>query len=122
MTPEQKKDLVKAIHQHSPSTFSHGDCIGADEEAHYIARAYSLSIIVRPANLPRQRAYVSGPFLKIYLPEDPLIRNRKLVDDCDLLIAAPSGPEILRSGTWSTVRYARKTKKEVKILCAKPRM
>jgi len=32
------------------------------------------------------------------------------------MIAAPSGPETLRSGTWSTVRYARSKAKEVYIL------
>ena len=39
-----------------------------------------------------------------------LTRNRNLVVESDILIALTQNPELeqLRSGTWSTVRYARK--------------
>jgi hypothetical protein len=41
------------------------------------------------------------------LPErEYLQRNRDIVDATDVLLAAPDGPERVRSGTWSTVRYA----------------
>jgi hypothetical protein len=39
--------------------------------------------------------------------KDFLERNRDIVDRVEILIAAPEGPEVQRSGTWSTVRYAR---------------
>jgi predicted Rossmann fold nucleotide-binding protein DprA/Smf involved in DNA uptake len=45
-----------------------------------------------------------------------LVRNRAIVNSSGLLIAAPAGEEILRSGTWSTVRYARSKDKRVRIL------
>ena len=41
-------------------------------------------------------------------PRDYLDRNKDIVNNCDLLIAAPKeNTEVLRSGTWSTVRYAK---------------
>jgi outer membrane protein insertion porin family len=46
----------------------------------------------------------------------PLDRNRAIVDSCDVLIACPKGPEEQRSGTWATVRYARKQKKRIVII------
>jgi hypothetical protein len=40
-------------------------------------------------------------------PEAPyLLRNRQICDEVDVLLAAPDGAERVRSGTWSTVRYA----------------
>ena len=42
-------------------------------------------------------------------PKGYLDRNHDIVDAADVLIAAPSGTtEKRRSGTWATVRYARK--------------
>lgn len=46
-------------------------------------------------------------------PLPPLERNRNIVNACDVLLACPKGPEELRSGTWSTVRFARKCGKRV---------
>ena len=38
-----------------------------------------------------------------------LLRNRRIVEAVDLLVAAPATDrEIQRSGTWATVRYARR--------------
>jgi arginase family enzyme len=37
-----------------------------------------------------------------------LERNEDIVRDTDFLIACPEGSEVMRSGTWATVRYARK--------------
>lgn len=40
-------------------------------------------------------------------PEDLLARNRDIVDETEILIACPGHMhEELRSGTWSTIRYA----------------
>jgi predicted Rossmann fold nucleotide-binding protein DprA/Smf involved in DNA uptake len=46
-----------------------------------------------------------------------LERNKDIVSESDFLIAAPdSKKERLRSGTWATVRHARKLGKRVMIL------
>jgi len=42
-----------------------------------------------------------------------LDRNRPIVDSCDVLLACPHGPEEPRSGTWATIRYARKVGRKI---------
>lgn len=50
-------------------------------------------------------------------PAEYLDRNHAIVDECSVLIAAPrSLTEEQRSGTWATVRYARKMGRPVVIL------
>jgi hypothetical protein len=50
-------------------------------------------------------------------PSRPLGRNRAIVRTVDLLVAAPSSAiEEIRSGTWSTVRFARSQGRRVLIL------
>lgn len=71
--------------------FHHGDCEGADKEAHRI---------LKPMTWVSIRKHPAG--------SNPLQRDREIVAAVSLLIAAPSGDlERLRSGTWATVRYAR---------------
>lgn len=42
-------------------------------------------------------------------PAEPLVRDRTIVAHSECLVACPRGhTEELRSGTWATVRYARK--------------
>jgi hypothetical protein len=96
--------------------FEHGDCVGADEEAHAIACDIlgSNIIAIRPPTNPVHRAWCKGG--KIYPPEDYIFRNHRIVEDTECMIAAPSGPEKVRSGTWATIRYARKTRKPVYLL------
>ncbi len=93
--------------------FHHGDCIGADYQAHWIVCG-KMVIHVHPPVDKKKAAGLSGHYR--WPAKEYLLRNRDIVDACDLLIAAPSGPEKLRSGTWSTVRYARKVGKPVHIL------
>jgi predicted Rossmann fold nucleotide-binding protein DprA/Smf involved in DNA uptake len=53
----------------------------------------------------------------VHTPKAPLDRNRDIVDAAAVLIAAPKEmTETLRSGTWATVRYARKQGKQVWIV------
>jgi hypothetical protein len=52
------------------------------------------------------------------LSEDPLTRNQKIVTDCDVLIACPKAmqEEQRGSGTWMTIRYARKVEKRYVVI------
>jgi hypothetical protein len=45
-----------------------------------------------------------------------LTRNRDIVQASSILVAAPKSDEIVRSGTWSTVRYARQCDRTIYIL------
>lgn len=93
----------------------HGDCIGADSVIQAIieARFPTINVIIHPPINEKYRAFNKG----LILPrKEYLERNKDIVDSCDLLIAFPKDKtEVLRSGTWSTIRYAVKKFKTVKI-------
>lgn len=48
----------------------------------------------------------------------PLERDEDIAIDCDVLVACPRGPEstLPRSGTWATIRRARKWKRRIIIV------
>lgn len=94
------------------SEFHHGDCIGADEEAHGLALPTLgiQKIWVHPPTCDKKRAFCQSP--NILEPAEYIARNHHIVDATDILIAAPQHiVETVRSGTWATVRYARKINK-----------
>lgn len=85
--------------------FRHGDCDGMDKIAHGIVRSLTGAIIhIHPPTNATKRAHCDGDV--IWLPRPYLDRNHDIVNRSDRLIACPAGPETVRSGTWSTVRYA----------------
>jgi hypothetical protein len=92
----------------------HGDCIGADSEAHDVADACGYCIILHPPSNPYKRAWREVP-RHLMRPELPYItRNHRIVNETEWLIATPSEfEEQLRSGTWSTVRYARRQRRKI---------
>lgn len=110
--------MMTAVRDH-PVSFHHGDCVGADAQAHAVVRSLNgrvrPNIVVHPPTDDRLRAKCDGDLIRT--PHDHLTRNKDIVDGTDLLIAAPeTAEEVQRSGTWSTVRYARKTGKRVVVI------
>ena len=94
----------------------HGDCIGADAHAHTEAVRQQIPVVIHPPTDPTKRAFCEGARI-VKDPEPYLIRNHRIVDASDKVIAAPgSFREGWRSGTWATVRYARKVNKQVTII------
>lgn len=101
---------------HPDFEFHHGDCIGADQEAHDIVSELTKNIIIHPPSNSSKRAFCKA---KTMLESKPYLeRNKDIVNVCEALIACPKGSEILRSGTWSTIRYAKKINKIVYIINA----
>lgn len=92
--------------------FHHGDAKGADAEADAIAREFGARIVIHPPSDPKYRAYCFQEG-DLQFPEKPYgVRDKDIVNPADLLIATPqTWDEYLRSGTWMTVRYARKSDK-----------
>lgn len=96
--------------------FRHGDCVGADEESHQIAITAGVKrIVIHPPTNTSKRAWCRnwpGPsdYEILVLPGKPYLeRNKDIVVATTTLIATPKTDlEELRSGTWSTVRFARK--------------
>lgn len=128
---ELEHELCELIYARKGSIeFRHGDCIGADFQAHAIFHDLMVGrsngyIVIHPPMNTIKRAYSekarNGAYNKIsvvVLDEKPYhIRNQDIVDWSDILIACPAeAQEQQRSGTWSTVRKARKAGKRVIII------
>lgn len=115
MTAKQKITFKEVLRSIWVNQFHHGDCVGSDEQADGIVKKFCVIVpIIHPPDSSRLRAYCHG----IVLPIKPnLERNRNIVDETDVLIATPQGfKEEKRSGTWHTIRYARKRSKPVVII------
>lgn len=112
MTDAQCGMLRALLREFGGTEFHHGDCIGADSQAHDIADECGCAIILHPPTNYSKRAWREVP-RHMMRPEYPyLTRNRHIVDATEWLIAMPGEfEEQLRSGTWSTVRYARSRRK-----------
>ena len=90
----------------------HGDCIGADQDIHEICETKSINVIIHPPIENKLRAFCKSKNICEELTY--LQRNKKIVDDTNILIACPySNQEQIRSGVWSTIRYARKKNKPI---------
>ncbi len=97
--------------------FIHGDCIGADEQAHKMVRRYFpwVSIATRPSNHHEMRAECEADVM--HAPCDPLIRNVSIVREGSVLLACPAeNEEQRRGGTWFTVRKARAMGKRIVLI------
>lgn len=94
----------------------HGDCVGADAEAHEIALELGGVVVIHPPEDWSKRAFCEDCIAR--REEKPYLqRNHEIVDECHNLVAAPlTDKEVLRSGTWATIRYAKKTFKRINIL------
>lgn len=116
MTQAQRRSFNSLIYVLKPTHFHHGDCVGADRTAgEFVWGRGGIVVTIHPPTDERKRGY--APY---HFAEEPAaygIRNRAIVDCCDMLIAAPKREsEHLRSGTWMTVRAARRQHKPVAII------
>lgn len=118
MTPRQRETLKLYLKRNPIQTsYHHGDCIGSDEEFHNILEllGHKLNIIIHPPKNDSKRAFCKGGI--ILEPKPYLERNKDIVDESDILLATPAeNNEQIRSGTWSTIRYGHKRKKQVFII------
>lgn len=116
MSARQLRGLRRVLTQLGAKEFHHGDCIGSDEEAHDVADVMGLRLVIHPPDNDSKRAFCRGA-IRTYPPRPYLKRNQDIVNSSQVLVAAPkSGEEELRSGTWATIRYARKLGRRVIIL------
>lgn len=113
MTAPQKTRVGALLREHRVIEAHHGDCVGADSEFHAICKSMQIRVVVHPPLLNGKRAFCPiGEDDMICKAQDYLIRNRSIVDMCAWLIGAPRMAfEELRSGTWATIRYARKIRR-----------
>lgn len=106
-------------------TIHHGDCVGADADAHAIARALGFRVVIHPPVDPEHRAFCEAPASSSCAsdgvawvePNTHFKRNRDIVNACSLLLATPHvQPLPDRGGTVYTIGYARKVGKRVVIV------
>lgn len=114
---EKQRNKVKTflkVNRTEISRAAHGDCVGADAEFDSLVGIY-VEMEIFPSENSSMRAYCDAPV--IHPPKPPLERNHDIVDWCDVLLATPKeSKEVLRSGTWATIRYARKVGKPIYII------
>ncbi len=88
--------------------FHHGDCLGADVEVAAIVRElHPLCHIV--GHLPLKddlRGFFESDDER--KPLGYFARNRKIVEESNMLIGAPAHRNKSKGGTWYTINYARK--------------
>jgi hypothetical protein len=92
-----------------PSIFRHGGAYGADTQIHAIRRDSKFAGVthVWPADPKRRAMFLNQRDVKVEDVMDPLIRNEEIVRRSTFMIAAPHTQyEIIRSGTWHTIRCA----------------
>ncbi|MDY3555278.1 hypothetical protein R5W24_004419 [Gemmata sp. JC717] len=103
-----------------PPTFHHGGCVGADRQAHRVIREVygaTARIVIHPASDQPERLCDWTDADELREPAPSLDRNRAIVGSVTgsaVLLALPKeATEQRRSGTWSTVRRARESRKGV---------
>jgi hypothetical protein len=112
-TQAQLECFASWLKEQSLSEFHHGGCVGADAAMRCLASGSKT--VCHPPTDKKYRAYT---FNDVYRQAKPYLeRNRDIVDETDMLVAMPGGfREELRSGTWATIRYARKLNRTVVII------
>lgn len=119
MTVNQRSQIWSWLGRQYVTEFHHGCCVGADTQCADLVldtQAHSL-MVGHPSTLSGHYSRLAAGICNSLLPaRPPLERNRDIVDTCDVLLACPKGPEEVRSGTWATIRYARKCGKRIVIV------
>jgi hypothetical protein len=101
--------LLQRVHR-PKAQFWHGNCEGADTQAAILADQIGFITVAWPGPDPKRWGDYTSKIMNT--PDMYLSRNKTIVDGCQLLIACPLQVKMItRSGTWSTVRYAKKRNK-----------
>ncbi len=121
MTPAQKHVVECMLKAFSPVEVHHGCCSGADIEFHHIAtHAFGegvVEIIGHPSTLQKGSLVALHKFAHIHKRKEPLERNKIIVRESSILFACPATEvEMQRSGTWQTIRFARKQNHPINII------
>lgn len=110
-------DAVRDILREKSGEFHHGDCIGADAQAHEAAESAGFAIHIHPPVNPSKRAFKVAHISRMKPKLPYLDRNKNIVLATESLLAAPGEmEEQLRSGTWSTIRFAKKHMRPILIV------
>jgi hypothetical protein len=124
-TPIQERVLLQTLGQFRHGDYSgyfdpilwmhNGDCVGADHLAARMWKRMGGKIHGHPPSNPVNRAYFHFDIMED--PKEYGKRDFDIVASSSVMIATPkSYPEVLRSGTWMTVRMARRALRLILII------
>lgn len=119
----QSEALAAWLYDHGPgaSELHHGCARGADSAIALAARGLlpGLWIVAHPGDDPRWTCEAAKRASSLVLPEKAnLERNADIVQACSVLAACPrTDYEERRSGTWATVRRARRAGRRLVVFC-----
>ena len=108
MTPEQQHTVRRLFEKEGSFTFHHGDCVGADTEAHNLACDADAYIVLHPPIKDDLRSFCESD--ERHSPKSYFARNRDIVEASHVLVATPFTAHETQGGTWYTINYARKRK------------
>lgn len=116
MTNRQRQTARHILRALRPSELHHGDCIGSDAQIHTIAENLgNIKIYLHPPINETKRAFCKSHYIspaKDYIP-----RNHDIVLQSTILLATPETvAERNCSGTWATIRFARKKNRMIIIV------
>jgi hypothetical protein len=116
LTQAQRNTLIAWVRARPRCEGHHGDCIGGDEAFHATAQYHGWRMVSHPASgVGNLRSFTTG-CAEVRDPKPPLDRNTDIVTETDELVACPLSSETLRSGTWATVRRARRARKPITLI------
>lgn len=116
MTDAQKSALREFM-RGGTGELHHGDCVGADSDAHDIADECGYAVVIHPPTDYKLRAWRSVPLHMMKMEQSHFARNRAIVNDTISLIATPFEAEPQsRGGTWYTINFARRMGKVVVLI------
>jgi hypothetical protein len=121
MSYEQKQSLKEFLQGTAKSAnfdntqvkFHHGDCIGADTEAHEIAYQLGWFLEIHPPTNTKYRAFCGPGY--IHPPKSYLRRNEDIVKASHVVIGCPKDFSH-KGGTWYTIDYAKLQCKDLVII------
>lgn len=117
MTEAQKETVRRLVRELQPTLAVHGDCVGADANFHAIVRvvAPECRIMICPGPDDSMRAFCDADMEMAR--KTHFARNRDIVNGSDLMIGTPyQMRECNSGGTWYTINYSRKVKRETRIV------
>lgn len=92
----------------------HGSCVGADASFDRACARLGLGTVCIPGTIDGKsdhRWLAKTAAVELEPPTPTLQRNRRIIELSDVMLACPDGEERMRSGTWSTIRKARRARK-----------
>ncbi len=118
VTEAQFSSLKELIEMLFMNEIHGGDCVGFDAECITLVQEIrpDVKTVGHPPSNPKKRAFLEYDELRE--EKEYIKRNHNIVDETGYLLACPNGyVEVKRgSGTWATIRYARKLNRPIIIL------